>query len=114
MKNTILNLTSLALVSFTGLNLALANSQELTDKNFGTGEATVYTGGSPNASVAIDGDAARVLYEALAVEPEGNFGLVQTQTKKTALVECEQAILGDVRGEMSGPKYHCSITVSKK
>jgi hypothetical protein len=107
MKLMILILTALAVSG-----LAHATSQELTKDNSGAGKASVYTGGL-QASVKIDGDAARVLYIALDVKPVGHFSLVQTQTKTTDLVECVQAILGDVPGKMSGPRYSCTILVDK-
>ena len=105
----------LALVMILALSqFALADSPELTDKNSGEGIAFVYTGGFGSSSVRIRGEAARVLFESLEVKSVGNFSLVQTQTKTLQNVECVQAILGDVPGQMSEPAYTCTIIVSKK
>ena len=109
MKNVI-QVICLILVSTS----AFATSPELTPENSGAGQASSYSGGAGGVSIVIDGDAARILFQALQVVPESNFGLVQTQTKKTNTVECEQAILGDVPGTMSGPRFRCTILVNNK
>jgi len=66
------------------------------------------------ANLEVTGKAARLLYNSLDVEPEGSFGLVQTQTKRTDTVECVQAILGDIPGQMSKANYTCNIMIYKK
>ena len=96
-----------------GMSAAPASSLELTHTNSGRGEAYVYTGGT-QASVEISGEAARVLYESLDVNPRGSLGIVQTMTKKLGNTECTQSIMGDTPGQMSGPHYSCAIVVDKK
>lgn len=108
MKILITTLSFLAIFSS-----VFAASPELTSKNSGIGNAFVYTGGIGQASIRIDGEAARVLFMGLEVQSENEFGFVQTQTKKTDKVECVQSILGDVPGQMSGAHFSCSILVDK-
>lgn len=107
MKKYILIMTALASCA------AKANSLDLTHNNSGAGDALVYSG-APQTAIRIIGDAARVLYLSLEVQAEGSFGFVQTQTKKTASVECVQAIMGDVPGRMTESSYTCTILVEKK
>jgi hypothetical protein len=66
--------------------------------------------------VALFGEGARQLFEALDVEAKFEFGFVQLWTKETKNVSCSRAVMGDIPGQMSGPmsgpKYNCRITES--
>lgn len=59
--------------------------------------------------VTITGAEAKKIYDALDVEASFEFGFVQLHTKRLNNVECTQAILGDIPGKMSGPRYTCKI-----
>jgi len=64
--------------------------------------------------IQITGAAARTLFASLDVQARGEFGILQKQIKQTATIYCEQAILGDVPGQMSEPRFTCTITESAR
>lgn len=64
--------------------------------------------------VTINGPVAQKLYEALQVESDFEFGLVQIDKKTLKNVECMQAVLGDNPETMSGPRYTCVLKTRLK
>jgi hypothetical protein len=62
--------------------------------------------------IALFGEGARQVYENLAVEPRFEFGFVQQSIKETKTMTCTESYLGDIPGQMAGPKYNCKITQS--
>lgn len=97
---------ALALVAMLLSTQAFAGSRQnpspLPEVSFGTEDGRL-------GLVTITGRQAEKIYDALDVEASFEFGFVQLHTKRLNNVECTQAILGDIPGKMSGPRYTCKI-----
>lgn len=87
---------------------------EINRENSGQGKALAFSGDGLMTSVHIDGDAARVLYDSLNVEPQESPAEIPTLVKKTDKAECSAYDVGRVASQMISSSYVCTIYVDTK